>query len=178
MNLPNKITLTRLLLIPVFILLFYFLNIPQKKYVLLLLFAFMALTDFADGYVARKTKQVTRLGALLDPIADKLISLTIIIFYVGNGIPAWMAFILLTRDVLILGLRSFAVEYKVDIAVSLMGKVKTAIEMIAFALIILELWFGAWLLGIAMILSIISGIDYIAKAKKQFEKKKILEKIT
>ena len=178
MNLPNKITISRLILIPVFILLFYFLETAGKKWYLAGLFLIMALTDLLDGMVARKTKTVTRMGALLDPIADKLISLTIIIFYIGNGIPAWMAFLLLGRDITILALRSFATEWKIDILVSWWGKTKTAIEMAAFLLIILEFSIGTWILGIALILSIISGLDYVKKGIKMLKKKKVLKKIS
>ncbi|RJQ18241.1 CDP-diacylglycerol--glycerol-3-phosphate 3-phosphatidyltransferase [Candidatus Woesearchaeota archaeon] len=174
MNLPNKISILRIMLIPVFVLLFYFLQIPSQKFILAGLFAFMALTDALDGHIARKTKQVTELGAVLDPIADKLISIAVIILYIGNGIPAWMALIMLSRDMILLGLRSFATEYKIIIRVSVLGKIKTGIEMVSFILIILQLTIGTWILGVAMILSVISGVDYcikgITKLKKHYKK--------
>ena len=90
MNLPNKITLTRIFLIPIFVLLFYFLDSPHKKIILAIFFAIMAISDFVDGYVARKTKQTTELGALLDPIADKVMTISVIVLYIGNGIPAFL----------------------------------------------------------------------------------------
>src|SRR3989344_8538769 len=137
MNAPNKLTISRILLIPVFVLLFYFLETPHKKIILAALFAIMALIDFLDGYIARKTNKTTELGALLDPIADKLITIAVIILYIGNGIPAWMALILISRDIIVSGIRAFALEFSKRIRVSQIGRIKTFIEMVSLVLIIL-----------------------------------------
>lgn len=174
MNLPNKITLSRMLLIPLFIVLFYTISPPDKRWILAGLFVIMALSDTLDGQIARRTHTITRMGALLDPIADKLLALTVIMFYVGNGIPAWMAFLLVGRDVVLLALRSFATEYRITVAVSIWGKLKTTVEMVAFALIILELSIGTWVLGVATALSVYSAVDYIVDALRRFKKKNVL----
>jgi len=169
MNLPNRIILLRIMLIPVFVILFYLLETPYKKTILAALFVVMALTDFLDGYLARKNKQVTEMGALLDPIADKLITTSVIILYVGNGIPALMALILISRDIIVSGIRVFALEYKKRIRVSILGKIKTTFEIISLILIILEISFGTILLGIATALSVISGTDYVIKGLKELK---------
>ena len=170
MNLPNKITISRISLIPVFIILFYVLETQHKNIILGILFAVMAFGDFLDGYIARKTNKITEFGTLLDPIADKLTTIVVIILYIGNGIPAWMALILISRDMIVSGLSIFALEFKKRIRVSKMGKAKTLIEMISLILIILEINFGTILLGIAAIFSIISGIDYTFKGIREIKK--------
>ncbi|MBI2044917.1 CDP-diacylglycerol--glycerol-3-phosphate 3-phosphatidyltransferase [Candidatus Pacearchaeota archaeon] len=170
MNLPNRITISRILLIPVFITLFYFLENPNKKIILAILFAIMALSDFLDGYLARKNKKVTKSGALLDPIADKLITIAVIILYVGNGIPHWMALILISRDIIVSGVRALALEYRKIIGVSILGKIKTTIEMISLILIILEINLGTILLGAAALLSVVSGTDYVIKGLREIKK--------
>ncbi len=130
----------------------------------------MALSDFLDGYLARKNKQTTELGALLDPIADKLTTIAVIILYIGNGIPAWMALVLISRDIIVSGIRVFALEFKKRIRVSQLGRFKTLIEMLSLILIILEIKFGTILLGIATVLSVISGTDYVIKGIRIIKK--------
>ena len=142
MNLPNKLTIFRVILVPIFIIIGY-INIPgellgveSKFWIMNLIFIIASLTDQLDGYIARKTNQVTTFGKFLDPIADKILVLSALVMLVEFGkIPAWIPAIVLTREFLVSGYRLIAVEKggKV-IAASIWGKIKTVTQMIAIIL--------------------------------------------
>ena len=136
-NLPTKITLLRMLLVPF---LLAFLIAPSRVNALMaaLIFGAAALTDWLDGHLARSTQQVTTLGKLLDPIADKILLAAGLIPLVGLGrVPAWMAAIMLIREFAVAGLREIAAAEQVIIPASPMAKAKTVLQITAILLLIL-----------------------------------------
>ncbi len=140
MNLPNKLTLFRVILVPIFVIIGYcsipgeFLGVESKYWIMNIIFAIASFTDFLDGYIARKNNIVTTFGKFLDPLADKILVLSALVMLVEFGrIPAWIPAIVLTRE--FLSYRLIAVEKggKV-IAASIWGKIKTVTQMIAIIL--------------------------------------------
>jgi CDP-diacylglycerol--glycerol-3-phosphate 3-phosphatidyltransferase len=173
-NLPTKITLLRMLLVPF---LLAFLIAPSRVNALMaaLIFAGAALTDWLDGHLARSTKQVTTLGKLLDPIADKILLAAGLIPLVGLGrVPAWMAAVMLIREFAVSGLREIAAAEQVIIHASPMAKAKTALQIVAILLLILhyQTWplsfptAGMGLLTLSLILSLVSGVEYYLKCRQ------------
>jgi CDP-diacylglycerol--glycerol-3-phosphate 3-phosphatidyltransferase len=173
-NLPTILTLIRVILvIPLFVLIFFD-NLPAK--ILTLIFFIVAsVTDFIDGYLARKNKQVTDLGAFLDPLADKMLTnLTFLAFVILGQMPLWMFMVIMIRDYAVDGLRMIAAKKNVTISASIFGKVKTTMQMITLISMLLNLIL-AWeplaiintiLLYIVMFLTLYSGIDYLVKGRK------------
>jgi CDP-diacylglycerol--glycerol-3-phosphate 3-phosphatidyltransferase len=173
-NLPTKITLLRMLLVPF---LLAFLIAPSRVNVLMaaLIFAGAALTDWLDGHLARTTKQVTTLGKLLDPIADKILLAAGLIPLVGLGrVPAWMAAVMLIREFAVSGLREIAAAEQVIIHASPMAKAKTVLQIVAILLLILNyqtwplsfLTVGMGLLTLSLVLSLVSGVEYYLKCRQ------------
>jgi CDP-diacylglycerol--glycerol-3-phosphate 3-phosphatidyltransferase len=158
-NFAIMLTWLRILLVPVFagVLL---LDIPEKQWIAVAVFFFAALTDALDGYIARKFNQATEFGATLDPVADKLLVATALIFLIGEGVPIWMAWVLIIRDFSIVGLR-LAVKRKSVIRPSFMGKLKTLFEMLGIVLVLLQVKVATSVLLVAVILSVVSGIEYV-----------------
>ena len=124
MNLPNKITFARIALIPVFIIILY-LPIPYRHIIAAVFFIILSATDALDGYIARKTNQITTLGKFLDPLADKLLISAALIFLIGHGVEAWMAFVIISREIMIIGIRILAASNHKVIAAGSLGKIKT-----------------------------------------------------
>jgi len=174
MNLPNKITLSRIFLIPVFMVLLLS-KMPYGDILSAVVFIIAASTDGVDGYLARKNHQVTNLGKLLDPLADKMLvcSALVSLVQIGN-IPAWVVMVILAREFFITGLRGIAAAEGVVIAASIWGKVKTVTQIIAICVILLEKYLnflegiplGSIMLGIAVFFTVLSGTDYVIKAFK------------
>jgi CDP-diacylglycerol---glycerol-3-phosphate 3-phosphatidyltransferase len=173
-NLPTKITLLRMLLVPF---LLAFLIAPSRVNALMaaLIFGAAALTDWLDGHLARSTQQVTTLGKLLDPIADKILLAAGLIPLVGLGrVPAWMAAIMLIREFAVSGLREIAAAEQVIIHASPMAKAKTAFQIAAILLLILDYelepltfyMLGMGLLTFSLVLSLISGVEYYLKCRR------------
>ena len=182
MGIANKVTLLRILLVPVLI---FFLEIvcPYQHIIATLIFLVIAMTDSLDGYIARKRNEVTLLGKVMDPIADKVIISAALIFLIGKGVPAWMAFVIITREFLVSGLRILAISKGIVIPASSLGKVKTISLVIAIAAVILRAdifllrWFGfnthevlglditGSLMALAVFFTLYSGIDYFLEAK-------------
>jgi CDP-diacylglycerol--glycerol-3-phosphate 3-phosphatidyltransferase len=170
LNWPNKITLVRIFLVP---LLLVFLISPQgwSPLVAATIFLVAAFTDWLDGHLARSTNQITRLGQLLDPIADKLLVTAALVSLVGrsNGqqVPAWMVVIIICRELAITGLRAMAADQHIIIAADVFGKYKMVCFFIAALLLMLNLPIlyvpGIVILTIGMMLSVVSGIDYLRK---------------
>ena len=173
MNLPNKLTLGRIFLVP-FIIVFLVVGEKVPNYTAGAIFLAAVLTDWLDGQIARNTRQVTTLGTLLDPIADKLLISTALIALVQVGrAPAWMVVLIVGRELAITGLRTIAASQSIIIHASDFGKYKMIAEVAAVTLLILD-WPPEWAfigissLGVlclwgAMALSIASGIDYFLK---------------
>ena len=138
MNLPNKLTIFRIILVPVMIIFAYinlnaeFLGIPVTSWILALIFAISSYTDHLDGMLARKNNQITDFGKFADPLADKILVLSAMLILVEqNKLPAWIPIIVITREFAVSGYRLIAVEKKGEvIAASIWGKIKTATQMV------------------------------------------------
>lgn len=174
MNLANKLTLLRIFLVPVFMF-FLLTRIPYGQYIAAVIFIFAASTDGLDGYIARKRKEVTTLGKLLDPLADKLLVSAALICLVDlKLVSGWVAFIIIARELFVTGLRSIAASEGVIIAASKLGKVKTVSQIIAIVAILLQdqityliqLNLGKYMMYLAVLITVWSGVDYFLKAKK------------
>lgn len=183
MNLPNKITLSRVCLIPIFIILLSVpfdwgswnignTDLPVSHFAAALLFIVAAGTDWLDGYYARKYNLVTNFGKFLDPLADKLLVSSALILLVELGLaPAWVVILIISREFAVTGLRLVAAGESIVLAAINMGKIKTATQMIAIAVLLLHNFpfsyigfpFGTIMLYIALFFTVISGIDYFVK---------------
>ena len=173
MNLPNKLTVTRVILIPFFV--FFLLNDamnPNFKWIALALFIIASLTDLADGKIARKYNMVTDFGKFMDPLADKLLVCSAMIGLIELGrIPAWIVIIIIAREFIISGFRLIAADNGRVIAASYWGKFKTTFQMFMVIFMIMNLGMAPFplitqiLMWIALALTIISLVDYIIKNK-------------
>lgn len=174
MNLPNKITIARVFLIPVFLLcLMIDWGVVWMPYVAAAVFAIASLTDLVDGKLARKLNLVTNFGKFMDPLADKLLVCSTLIAFVEMGkLQAWIVIIIIAREFIISGFRLVASDAGVVIAASMWGKVKTTVQMIMIELLILKLPIPYMdivelvFVYAALALTLISLIDYIAKNVK------------
>lgn len=173
MNLPNKLTMLRVILVPFFVaaLLYEGGTNQALRYGALVIFIVASLTDLLDGKIARKYNLVTNFGKFMDPLADKLLVCSALICMIELGqIPSWMVIIIIGREFIISGFRLVASDNGVVIAASYWGKFKTTSQMVAVILMILNIPALAWLttafIWIALALTIISLVDYIAKNHK------------
>ena len=170
MNLPNKLTVLRVCLIPFFVasLLAFGGSVWTLRCVAVAIFIVASLTDFLDGKIARKYNLVTNFGKFMDPLADKLLVCSALICLVELGqLPAWMVIVIVSREFVISGFRLVAAEQGIVIAASYWGKFKTTFQMIAVILLILNLPVLSLLTAvctwIALILTIVSLVDYMKK---------------
>ena len=166
-NILNLLTLGRIVLIPVFILILCIWNSVAGHAVAAVVFALASITDYLDGYLARKWKVVTNFGKFADPLADKMLVMTAFIMLVELGmVPAWIAAIIICRELAVTGLRLLLVENGGTVlAAAMPGKIKTFTQM--FSIIFLLLHFsmiGTLLLYVALIFTIYSGYDYFKGA--------------
>ncbi len=167
LNLPNKLTLLRIFLIPLFMAfsLIEFFG-ETGRYLAVAIFIIAAITDALDGYIARKEGLVTNLGKFIDPLADKLlISGALIVLVDLQMITAWPTIIIIGREFAVTGLRILAAAEGIVIAASNLGKYKTNAQIFAIIALFLELPFASILLWIAVLLTLISGFDYLIKSK-------------
>ena len=173
MNLPNKLTLFRVVLIPFFV---FFLLAPYFEgygnYIAVAIFIVASITDFLDGKIARKYNLVTNFGIFMDPLADKLLVCSALICLIQlELIPAWVVIIIIAREFIISGFRLVASDNGVVIAASYWGKFKTAFQMLTVIVLILNIpnkvftILGTVLIYVSLALTVISLIDYIAKNK-------------
>ena len=138
LNLPNFLTFTRILLIPVFVMLFAT-QTPDRSLMAAIVFVVAAITDLLDGYLARKSGQVTMLGKLLDPIADKLLVLSALILLVNvDRVSALVAIFIIAREVAVTGVRAMAASEGIIISAETTGKYKMALQVVAIVMLILE----------------------------------------
>lgn len=167
MNLANKITLFRVILIPIFMF-FLLSNISNGQYIAAAIFIIASLTDTLDGYIARSRNQVTNFGKFMDPLADKLlVSAALISLVELKRVPAWMVVVIIAREFAITGLRVIAASEGVTIAASSLGKIKTITQLVAVIAILFNIHpFDTIMLYTAVFFTILSGIDYIRKNKK------------
>ena len=196
MNLANKLTIFRIILVPIMAIIPYlnlqgdFMGLPLMYFWMLLIFIVASITDKLDGYIARSRNQVTTFGKFLDPLADKILVLTAMVLLVELGkIPAWIPIIVLAREFLVSGYRLIAVEKGGQvIAASIWGKLKTVTQMIAIILIMFDrnnFWdcFRGGLTGadfvinlvatilllVSVVATIFSGADYMKNGKELFK---------
>ena len=173
MNLPNKLTILRVILIPFFVvsLLVFHGEVRFLRYLAASIFIVASLTDMLDGKIARKYNLVTNFGKFMDPLADKLLVCSALICLVELGqLPAWMVIVIVSREFIISGFRLVAAEQGIVIAASYWGKFKTTFQMIAVILMIVNLPALHLVTGMftwaALILTIVSLADYIMKNHK------------
>lgn len=191
MTLPNKLTLLRILLIPVMVIIFYipwfsenkiFLDVTYLYFFEFIIFFVASVTDFVDGYLARKNNQVTTFGKFLDPLADKMLvfsSMTILLLN-NSGVlpegqplvPMWVFVVMLIREFMVSGIRMLVSSRGVVIAAGWLGKWKTFITMIAIGALFMGglhisiIYIGQIFMYVACILTIVSGIEYFWKSRK------------
>ena len=170
MNLPNKLTLLRVLMIPFFVVCLLWEGGQNQtlRYVSAAIFIVASLTDMLDGKIARKYGLVTNFGKFMDPLADKLLVCSALICLIELGqLPAWMVIVIISREFIISGFRLIASDNGVVIAASYWGKFKTTFQMIAVILLILNIealsMITAAVVWIALILTVVSLVDYIVK---------------
>lgn len=196
MNLANKLTILRMLLVPIIVII-PFLNIegnlwgiPLTYIIMDIIFIIGSCTDKLDGYIARSRNEITTFGKFLDPIADKILVITAMILLVQyKGLPAWIPVIVIAREFIVSGYRLIAVEKEGKVvAASMWGKMKTATQMVAIALMFIDVnSFGAIfienltgiefifnlistiLMSISIVATIFSGIDYLKNGKNLFK---------
>ncbi len=164
-NIPNKITIIRVSLIPLFAVILL-VDIPYKNILSAFIFAMLSISDFLDGYFARKKKQVTEFGKLIDPIADKLLISTALIFLIGKGVELWMAAAIIAREVILTAIRIYLLPSRIVVPSSNFGKAKTVVQSIAIVFVLLNLPFSWYLMLAAVLITIISGFEYLIRIKK------------
>lgn len=174
MNLANRVTMIRILLVPVFL---YFVleNIPYGTYIAAGIFIIAASTDGLDGYLARKRQEITNLGKLLDPLADKLLITAALVSLVESGIlPAWVAIIIISRELAVTGLRSVAAAEGIIVHASSIAKLKTISQIVAIVGLLIDNYpfsligfpftnIAVWL---AIALTVWSGLEYFVRVGK------------
>ncbi|WP_296115742.1 CDP-diacylglycerol--glycerol-3-phosphate 3-phosphatidyltransferase [uncultured Eubacterium sp.] len=180
MNLPNKLTIFRVILIPFFV--FFLLTDvlgAAGDYLALVIFIVASLTDMLDGKIARKYNLVTNFGKFMDPLADKLLVCSAMICLVDlKLLPSWIVIIIIAREFIISGFRLIAAEHQIVIAASMWGKFKTTFQMSMIILLILNMNFDVYVAGVgiihvlaliatyvALVLTVVSLIDYLCKNK-------------
>lgn len=170
MNLPNKITLFRVGMIPIFLVFMLVPGIPFHNYIATAVFVIASISDAVDGHLARKNNLVTNFGKFMDPLADKLLVCSALICFVELGyMQAWMVIVIIARDFIINGFRTVAADSGVVIAASIWGKLKTIVQMIACVMLIAQLPFF-WMdvleeifVWLALALTVISLVEYLWK---------------
>ncbi len=190
MNLANKLTLGRIFLVPIFLIFIAAKGIPYGTFIATFVFILASLTDKLDGYIARSRNQITNFGKFMDPLADKLLVTSALVSLVElHVVPSWAAVIIIAREFAVSGLRTVAASEGNVIAASWWGKIKTVIQIVAIIVLLLQVnigslkslqqivdnsefltWFFTYipqvLIAVAVIITIISGIDYFVKNKK------------
>ena len=180
LNISNLLTLARIIVIPIIVLCIY-MNNPFYGWVAFILFCIASITDYFDGYIARIRNEVTNFGTFLDPIADKLLVAAVILILTSKEVIAnWEtipALIILLREIAVSGLREYLAKIKVSVPVSRISKIKTSLQLIALAFLILSesgitiipiLFIGKMSLWIAGILTLYTGYDYLKSGLKHF----------
>ena len=177
MNLPNKLSIVRVACIPAIVILLYQQS-DACRIIAGALFILASLTDFLDGYIARKYNLVTNFGKFIDPVADKLLVLTTLVMLVrGDLMEAWVVVIILCRELAVDGLRMVAVGQGKVIAAGPLGKWKTTFQMVTIVCILLldkacfATWYTAVLTGISVVLTLVSAVDYFVRNRSVFAEK-------
>ena len=172
-NLPIGLTLARIVLVP-FVVMFLISSSRVHVIIAAVIFVAASLTDWLDGLIARRRNQVTTLGKLLDPVADKLLVIAALVALVQiETVPAWMVFVIVGREFAVTGLRAISASVGVIVPASQLGKYKTMSQYVAVTLLILEKgvsveyipfhWLSYVALWVALVLTVVSGIDYFIR---------------
>lgn len=173
MNLANKITMIRVLLVPLFVIVL-FSNMQYSTYIAAFIFIVASLTDTLDGYIARSRNLVTNFGKFVDPLADKVLVSAAFISLIEIGkVPAWVVILIITREFTITGFRILAASEGVTIAASSLGKIKTITQLVAIIALLVNNYpfnlinipFDMIMLYISLFFTVLSGIDYLYKNK-------------
>ena len=170
MNTANKLTLLRVVMIPVFMVALY-LDFQFNNIVALVIFILASITDFIDGYIARHFDQVTDFGKFMDPLADKLLVTAAMLWFVEVGqMPAWALLVVIAREFAVSGLRMVAAPKGIVIAAAWSGKVKTAATMVCICIMLVPIPAILNTLCVAVILvtTVVSGIEYFVKNRSVF----------
>ena len=165
MNLPNKLTVLRIVLILPFLLVLY-LDVPGASYIALAIFIIASLTDLLDGKIARSRNLVTDFGKFADPLADKMLVVAAMLWFVENGqMPGWALLIVILREFAVSGLRMVASDQGRVIAAGWSGKVKTASTMVCVVLMFLPIppWLNTACIAVIVVTTIWSGVEYFAR---------------
>ena len=173
MNTPNKLTVARMIMVP-FLVVFLLTGWggEANRYIALIIFAAASITDWFDGYLARKNNLVTNFGKFMDPLADKLLVCSAMICMIELGrLPAWFVIIIIGREFIISGFRLIAADNGIVIAASWWGKAKTISQMIMIILLVADFggvfdMIGQVMIYLALVLTVVSLVDYIAKNKQ------------
>lgn len=169
-NLPNLLAMSRIFMAP--FMLYLMLNptlitnmgfhASWVNYFVGLIFVIASITDFFDGFIARQLDQKTDLGAILDPLADKMLTLAAFFGLMMMGVASvWAIYIIIVRELFISGLRTSAVQIGLDVSASWAGKVKTVVQMVAIGFLLMDWIFAQELLWLAVILTVYSGVEYL-----------------
>lgn len=188
MNLPNRLTLLRIILIPIIVIIpeinylnqEFFSGVTLANFIVLIIFCIASFTDFLDGYLARKYNLVTDFGKFMDPLADKLLVFAAFIILIENGLPGWIVTVIVAREFMVTGIRVLAANNNVVIAASKLGKAKTVSQMLTIIILLLNNYpfslisfpMGIIMMYVAVGLTIISGVDYFIKNKNIILKSK------
>lgn len=186
MNLPNRLTMLRVLLIPVFVVLlavdfnwgdiaFLGAEVPLHQFIAAVVFTIAAITDWLDGYLARKHNLVTNFGKFMDPLADKLLVTAALVLLVEMDlVAAWVVVVILSREFAVTGLRLVAADEGIVVAAGKSGKAKTWVQLFAIIFLLfgnpifnyVGIPFGEWAMWLALVLTIYSGAEYFAQNYK------------
>ena len=174
MNLPNKLTIARIIAVPFFIAAYYL----EWHLVAFIIFVLASFTDMLDGKIARKYNLVTNFGKIMDPLADKVLVYSAFCLMVPDPVPGWMLIIILAREFLVAGVRTVAASEGIVIAAAMSGKIKTVLQMIAVCMLLIAPVIGVyWFLTVskvvlwaALVMTIVSGVQYVVDNKQVFSK--------
>lgn len=177
MNLPNKLTIGRMIAVPFFIAAY----MTEHFLIAFVLFIAASLTDMLDGKIARKYNLVTNFGKIMDPLADKILVYSAFCLMVPDPVPGWMLIVILAREFVVSGMRTVAASEGIVIAAGMSGKIKTVLQMIAVPLLLLAPALpqaGSWLtmlsqifLWASLVMTVYSGCEYVIKNKQVFSMK-------
>ena len=178
-NIANKLTVLRMIMVPIYVLVFTLVPEPWNRYLAFILFAAASYTDHLDGKLARERNLITNFGKFMDPLADKLLVISALICFVENGqLAGWILIIIVAREFIISGFRLVAASSGIVIAAGIWGKLKTVAQMIMVLLMILNFDWGWYQVLIqifvvmSVLLTIISLVDYIWNNRKVLTEKK------
>ena len=182
LNLPNILALIRLAIAPV---MFWIILNPQlftdngyditwNYFFASLLFVIASITDYFDGYIARELDQITMMGAIIDPLADKMLVLAAFLGLMVTGAASvWAIYIIIVRELFITGLRTVAVSKGIDVSASWAGKVKTVAQMVAIGFLLMHWPLAGLLLWLAVALTVYSGVEYLYGFWRTYNSKKV-----